>query len=205
MNNPIAIAQATLTKKTMTPHAYYVPKSLKVKQREDGSYKVKIYAPSWPVFLACIVIMFFVVFSTSSAAFIRSFFAGTGAWLEASFLIGIAALVCWAMWRYLSPPLVISKEGVRLQRRILAPLFFPMADISNFRGHADGDWIALAANIGKMNFLGVQYGIYAERLPFILNQTESELVAIHLSGILKSLDVEIGIERDRKIQQAQEF
>lgn len=175
-----------------TVPARYVPKSIQF-NRNGSSITVSVAAANGPAILATL----FAVLMTFTILPVIGFIAGG----NTAILLFLAAL---ALPIYLfvkgAPKMELSPDGVRIGDK-----FYIMADISGFREGADDSWLAQTLKLGNLQFLGIQYGIYSVRTPYLLSTIETTKAAPFLTSLLQSLNVEIGAERERKIQQAEVF
>lgn len=171
----------------------YVPKSVWHEKRYDGTIRVQMKASNPLVLVTGLAAIFFVF---RILPFLLFFVGMSGGVLLFLIAVGIPL----SLHLKGLPDMHFSPEGVRIGGN-----FYPMSDVADFREGADDSWLAQVIRIGGMEFLGLQYGIYSVRTPYMLPKIESLKVAPYLTELLKSLDVEVGTERARKIQQAEVF
>lgn len=170
----------------------YVPKS--VTMTHNGSvYTVKIAGPTLRSIVLAIALILFAFFIVP----VLGFFAGVLGFVILFF--GSLAGAIFLLKRG-SPPMTISAEGVEIAGKM-----YRHEDIQDFREGADDSWIAQAFKFANVEFLGLQYGIYSVRTPYLLSKVESLKVAPYLTKILQHVSADFGKERNRKIQQAEVF
>lgn len=181
--------------------ALYVPKSLTIQKTATG-YTVKVKNNGSQ---AVMIIVGFVValFGASSAI-------GAGGFM--GLMLYVAA--CAALGYYLlkdggknlpdfgssNPPMLLSKEGVSIGN-----LMYRMEDISDFREGYDDVPANRQLTIAERQYLGLQYGLYSVKLPYLLTKNECLKVAPYLTDLLKLLTEDVGKDRERKTQQAVVF
>jgi hypothetical protein len=171
--------------------ARYVPKSISY-ERRDGGVRIRVKATSPGNLLraaaliigAFIVPPFFLFMSFGTAAIVFLAMIGGGLYL----LFGA------------SPPMLISRDGVEV-----SGLLYRAQDAAFFTDSADDAAIPSYFSAVKLNQLGLAYGIYSMRMPYILPVEEVAKVAQFLTQILKEQTEQLNVERERKIQQAEIF
>lgn len=170
----------------------YVPKSVTMTQN-GSAYTVKIAGLTLGTIVLSTLLILFAFFVVP----VMAFFAG--------FLLSVV-LFCGSLGfaffllKQGSPAMTISAQGVEIAGKM-----YRHEDIQDFREGADDSWIAQAFKFANLEFLGLQYGIYSVRTPYLLSKVESVKVAPYLTKILQHVSVDFGKERDRKIQQAEVF
>jgi hypothetical protein len=172
--------------------ARYIPKSVTY-QKNGKAYAVTIKA--WT--LLNVLLMWAALFA---AFFIAPGFALVGGFF--GWLIAFAGFIALAVYiaRRPGPLLTLTPEGVQVAGRR-----YRFEDIKDFREGSDDSWIAQALHWTGFEFLGIQYGIYSVRTPFILPKIESLKVAPFLTQMLATVSDQVGKERERKIQQTAVF
>lgn len=176
----------------MIVEARYTPKSVTFRP-ENGGFYVKIAGPGLKAsFLAGLALLFAFAFAPA-LAFVVGFFG-----FLVLFFGGLAA--AYFLMKQGTPPMYISAEGVTIAGKT-----YRYEDISGFVDSADDSWVSQAFNFANVNFLGIQYGIYAVRTPYILTNVESNKVAPFLNKLLQATSPDFGKERERKTQQAEVF
>ena len=176
----------------MIVEARYTPKSVTY-HAENGGFYVKIAGPtlSSSLLAAVALICAFTVFP--AMAFFIGFFGFV--------VLFVGSLVfAYSMIKKGAPSMHISAEGVRIAGKT-----YRYEDISGFVDSADDSWVSQAFKFANANFLGIQYGIYAVRTPYILTNVESNKVAPFLNKLLQATSPDFGKERERKTQQAEVF
>ena len=172
--------------------AVYVPKSVRIIRRDQSETTVAIAGMNiqFAIALLVSVFSFFVILP------IVFFFDKGVAALIFVAIIGVPVFLAIKG----PPKLTITRDGVRVGGN-----FYAMADIAGFRDSADDQWLtAIAPKLGG-TILGLQYGIYAVSIPYLISGPEGQKITVFLTDTLKHMDLEAGAERARKIQQAEEF
>jgi hypothetical protein len=172
--------------------ARYIPKTV-THQRDGDGFAIRIRAMTFWSMILGFAAIFAAVFIAPGFALVGGFFG----WLIA--FGGFIALAVY-VFRRGGPTVYLSPDGVQIGSKK-----YRFEDIQDFREGSDDSWIAQAFRFTGMEFLGIQYGIYSVRTPFILPKIESLKVAPYLSNMLKTLNEQVGKDRDRKIQQTTVF
>ena len=173
--------------------ALYVPKSVTYGKETDGSFTVKIHGLSVAAYVALLVALFMAISVWPLMALTRNGKTGL-------ILVLIALGLSLFLFIKGSPALRIARDGVRI-----GSSFYAMPHIQDFREGSDDSWFAqFYAKLG-LQCVGIQYGIYLVKTPYLLSKVESLKVAPFLTKLLRSVSDEIGKERERKIQQSQVF
>jgi hypothetical protein len=172
--------------------ARYIPKTVSHERDGDG-YAVTIKAWTFLNVLLMWVALFGAFFIAPGFVFVGGFFG---------WLIAFAGFIALAVYiaRKPGPVLYLSPDGVQIGSKK-----YRFEDIQDFREGSDDSWIAQAFKFTGVEFLGIQYGIYSVRTPYILPKIESLKVAPYLSDMFKTLNEQVGKDRDRKIQQTSVF
>lgn len=176
-----------------TVEARYVPKSVTVTEQADGSFTVAIQSKSVGAYFAMLLGIPFFFFVLPIIAFVGG---GSGALLLLLLYIGF---VIFLMVKG-APPLTVSRAGVSVEGKL-----YVIGDAQDFRAGADDAWFIQLYEKFGLSPLALQYGIYAVKLPYLLPKLEAAKVASYLTKRFKHLVQDLGRERERKIQQAQEF
>jgi len=176
----------------MIVEALYTPKSVTYRA-ENGGFYVKVAGPGLQSSLLGALAILFSFIVAPAMAIAVGFFG-----FVILFVGGLVA--AWFLFKQGTPAMHISSEGVRVGSKS-----YRYEDISGFTDSADDSWVARAFRFANANFIGLQYGIYAVRMPYILTDVESNKVAPFLNKLLEATSPDFGKERDRKIQQAEVF
>lgn len=169
----------------------YVPKSVTMHQSGDRFF-VTIASPTLLSVLISIVAIFAILF-------ILPFVAVFAPLMTLLIFAGLVALIIY-LFRKGGPTMTISAQGVEIGDKM-----YRYEDIQDFREGADDSWLTQVIKFTQAEFLGIQYGIYSVRTPYILTKVESVKVAPYLTRLLQHASADIGKERERKIQQAENF
>jgi hypothetical protein len=173
--------------------ALYTPKSLTVTRQPDGSFNVRVKSPNIGALMGA-------VFAAAIIFLVVPLVALMGGG-ELSLLVLLAAIGLWIfLWVKGVPPITISANGIQIGSR-----FYRMEDVAGFVDSADDGWSAFVVAKTGLRVLGLRYGIYAVRTPYVLTEVEALKVAPHLTRVVQSVARGLATERDLKVQQAQVF
>jgi uncharacterized membrane protein len=191
---------------TKLVEARYVPKSVRVSQHGDGGHRIDIKAPTLLTLVVIVILVVLGLYIVPSTFMASGFMMGgfrfsvisalIGAFVPLAVLVGIGYFVN-KMFR---PPIIITRDGVQIGKR-----FFAIGDVDGFRNSSDDLWFLEIAQRLNLEAVGIQYGIYSIHTPYLMARGEADKVAIYLSKLLKAVAPEPGQDRERKIQQAEEF
>lgn len=171
----------------------YIPKSVTFTRENDGAFKVDIKGQSLGAILLIIITVPILIVILPILALI-----GGGGIALLLFVVAVGFMIFLVVKGL--PTMRISSAGVEIGGQL-----YRIGDTADFRSGADDAWLVqLYEKIG-LTPIAVQYGIYAVKTPYLLPKAEAVKVAPFLTMLLKEVNAEIGKERARKIQQAQEF
>lgn len=173
--------------------ALYVPKSVTFDKRADGSFKIQIKGANVAAFVAWALGLGFLFF-------IWPWFLFLAGGVISLFLFVLAIGIPIYVTMKGGPVTWISPAGVQIGSKL-----YRREDIAAFVDSAEDSWLAVMVQKLGLTFVGLQYGIYAVRTPYLLNAAEALKVAPFLSQLLMRVGDEFGAERARKIQQAEIF
>jgi uncharacterized membrane protein len=191
---------------TKLVEARYVPKSIKVSQHGDGGHRIDVKAPTLLTLLVILILVilgFYIVpttFMTSGFAMGGFRFSLVSALIGAFVPLAVLVAIGYFVNKMFRPPIIITRDGVQIGKR-----FFAMGDVDGFRNFSDDLWFLEIAQKLNLEAVGIQYGIYSIHTPYLMAHGEADKVAIYLSKLLKAIAPEPGQDREKKIQQAEEF
>ncbi len=185
--------------------ARYIPKSLTISKSDQSTYIVQVksvtlagMALAIGLFIFAVITVPFVFYETAAQGYRMDF--GYGFRWGLAYFVAIGLFLPYFLASRLGPSITIKKDCI-----IIGSKKYHLVDSDGFREGADDSWISQAFKIIKLDFLGMQYGIYSVRTPYLLPRVETEKVAPFLTDIVRSIGQDIGKDRERKIQQSNEF
>ena len=185
--------------------AQYVPKCLRVVSSSENRIEIQVRALTLlgTILLTIgILATIFVPPAVWASVVVqgRSYEPQMATFVSVIVAIVLIGLTGFVGWKTFGGRIVITPEAVTIGKRM-----YHMADTNGFRDYQDAGWALQQLRLLKADFLGISYGIYSMRTPFILSGSEASKAAVFLSGLMKQVSENHGHERALKEQQATKF